>query len=194
MTDTNAISPVGSAHAEAVRVWESDPEYAAEQARLELANRIAFMTATRRTQLGLTQKELARRIGLSHTAISRLESGIHRVARHPHARLRRARHHDDRTCGVVRRRVQRAFGGQSRRVRAHRLRGNLPSAEKPAGLGRADLTQVGGIVARGAAVHAHEGHHDLLLLDATRTAGPVAPRAVMRTPFAHYEFVLRKRA
>ncbi len=80
MTDTNAISPVGSAHADAVRVWESDPEYAAEQARLELANRIAFMTATRRTQLGLTQKELARRIGSSHTAISRLESGIHLVS------------------------------------------------------------------------------------------------------------------
>jgi transcriptional regulator with XRE-family HTH domain len=34
----------------------------------------------RRGELGLTQKDLAERIGTSHSAISRLESGQHRAS------------------------------------------------------------------------------------------------------------------
>jgi DNA-binding XRE family transcriptional regulator len=49
----------------------------AEQERLAPYEQIARLIIKRRTELGLTQQELAKRMGTSHTAISRIESGQH---------------------------------------------------------------------------------------------------------------------
>lgn len=55
-----------------------DPEYRAAQERLAPYEGIARFVIMRRAQLGLTQKQLAERMGTSHSAISRIESGQHR--------------------------------------------------------------------------------------------------------------------
>lgn len=51
--------------------------YRAERERLAEFHAVAKLVIHRRTVLGVTQRELARRIGTKETAISRLESGRH---------------------------------------------------------------------------------------------------------------------
>lgn len=48
--------------------------------RLEPFEGIARFVILRRAELGLTQAELAERMGTSHAAISRIESGRHRTS------------------------------------------------------------------------------------------------------------------
>ena len=54
-----------------------DPEYRAELQRLAPYEALARIVIRRRGQLGLRQAELAQRMGTSHSAISRIESGQH---------------------------------------------------------------------------------------------------------------------
>ncbi len=54
-----------------------DPEYRAEFERLAPYEALARIVMRRRSQLGLSQAELAKRMGTSHSAISRIESGQH---------------------------------------------------------------------------------------------------------------------
>jgi transcriptional regulator with XRE-family HTH domain len=54
-----------------------DPEYLAEFERLAPYEALARIVMRRRGQLGLSQAELAERMGTSHSAISRIESGKH---------------------------------------------------------------------------------------------------------------------
>ena len=54
--------------------------YQRERARLDPFEAIARHVILRRGELGLTQKDLAERVGTSHSAISRLESGRHRAS------------------------------------------------------------------------------------------------------------------
>lgn len=54
-----------------------NPEYRAELKRLAPYEALARIVIRRRGQLGLSQAELARRMGTSHSAISRIESGQH---------------------------------------------------------------------------------------------------------------------
>ncbi len=54
-----------------------NPEYRAELARLAPYGALAQIVIRRRGQLGLSQAELAQRMGTSHSAISRIESGRH---------------------------------------------------------------------------------------------------------------------
>lgn len=54
-----------------------DPEYRAELQRLAPYETLARIVIRRRGQLGLSQAELALRMGTSHSAISRIESGQH---------------------------------------------------------------------------------------------------------------------
>jgi transcriptional regulator with XRE-family HTH domain len=54
-----------------------DPEYRAELQRLAPYETLARIVIRRRGQLELSQAELARRMGTSHSAISRIESGHH---------------------------------------------------------------------------------------------------------------------
>lgn len=54
--------------------------YRAEQARLAQFEQIARAVIMLRAELGISQLELANRIGTSHSAISRLESGRHKTS------------------------------------------------------------------------------------------------------------------
>lgn len=74
-------SPVGTSAADAAkRRRRRDPEYQAAQERLAPYEGIARFVITRRAELGLTQEQLAKRVGTSHSAISRIESGQHRTS------------------------------------------------------------------------------------------------------------------
>jgi transcriptional regulator with XRE-family HTH domain len=54
--------------------------YPSEQQRLAQFEELARLVIKHRAVLGISQKELARRIGTSHSAISRLESGRHKTS------------------------------------------------------------------------------------------------------------------
>jgi transcriptional regulator with XRE-family HTH domain len=54
--------------------------YRAAQERLAPYEAIARFVIQRRAELGLTQEQLAERMGTSHSAISRIESGQHRTS------------------------------------------------------------------------------------------------------------------
>lgn len=78
---TKVVDPAGEPVAEGTqRRAARSAAYQAERQRLVLFENIARQVILRRGQLGLTQKELAERVGTSHSAISRLESGQHRAS------------------------------------------------------------------------------------------------------------------
>lgn len=70
--------PIGSsAQAAAARRASRSAAYHAERARVAEYAAIAKLVIHRRTVLRVSQQELARRVGTSEAAISRLESGRH---------------------------------------------------------------------------------------------------------------------
>jgi ribosome-binding protein aMBF1 (putative translation factor) len=76
MPDTR--SPAGTSVAEARRRRaRRSAAYRKEQARLAPFEEIARIVIKHRMNIGLTQAELAARMGTSHSAISRIESGKH---------------------------------------------------------------------------------------------------------------------
>jgi len=71
-------SPIGSTHhAASGRRARRSASYREELARIAPYEGIARIVIGRRQALGLTQQELAERIGTSHSVISRIESGQH---------------------------------------------------------------------------------------------------------------------
>jgi transcriptional regulator with XRE-family HTH domain len=54
-----------------------DPEYKQHRAEMRPYREFAKLILIRRTELGLNQEALAKRMGTSHSVISRLESGRH---------------------------------------------------------------------------------------------------------------------
>jgi ribosome-binding protein aMBF1 (putative translation factor) len=54
--------------------------YRGEQRRLAGSQELARLVIRHRAAQGLSQKELAERVGTSHSAISRIESGRHRTS------------------------------------------------------------------------------------------------------------------
>ena len=73
------VSPIGSTSRTARRRRAArSAEYRAEQERLAPYEALARMVIARRIRYGLTQDQLADRMGTSVSAISRLESGQHR--------------------------------------------------------------------------------------------------------------------
>lgn len=75
MTTPRALG--SSASAAAARRAARSPAYRAKRERVAEFHAIAKLVIHRRTMLGITQRELARRMGTKETAISRLESGRH---------------------------------------------------------------------------------------------------------------------
>ena len=75
-----AQSPVGSPVAESRRRRAARSAYRAQQERLAPYEEIARIVIQHRMALGLTQQELAERMGTSHSAISRIESGQHKTS------------------------------------------------------------------------------------------------------------------
>lgn len=73
----SAVNPIGTAAADASHRRRRDPEYRAAQERLAPFEGIARFVIMQRAELGLTQEQLAERMGTSHSAISRIESGQH---------------------------------------------------------------------------------------------------------------------
>lgn len=77
---TSNVSPVGTPVSEARRRRARSPKYRAAQEHLAPYETIARFVIQRRAELGLTQEQLAERMGTSHSAISRVESGQHRTS------------------------------------------------------------------------------------------------------------------
>jgi DNA-binding XRE family transcriptional regulator len=75
---SEAVSPIGSTAASAhARRMARDPEYARAWDAQAAAREIAWQLVRYRLDHQLTQEELARLVGTSHSQISRLESGQH---------------------------------------------------------------------------------------------------------------------
>ena len=77
---SRSTKPVGRSAAEAQDRRRREPKYQAAQERLAPYEGIARFVITRRAELGFTQQQLAERMGTSHSAISRVESGQHRTS------------------------------------------------------------------------------------------------------------------
>jgi len=75
------ISPIGTTVAEhRRRRAERSAAYRAEERRLAQFEGLARLVIKHRAALGLSQQELARRVGTSHSAISRIEGGRHKTS------------------------------------------------------------------------------------------------------------------
>ena len=75
------VSAVGTSASDArLRRARRSPEYRAAQERLAPYEAVARFVIQRRAELGLTQEQLAERMGTSHSAISRIESGQHQTS------------------------------------------------------------------------------------------------------------------
>lgn len=70
-------SPIGTSVADHIEQSRKDPAYRAEHDRLEPFERVARLVIMRRAKLGLSQQQLARRMGTTASVISRIESGRH---------------------------------------------------------------------------------------------------------------------
>src|SRR5713101_4565545 len=74
------VSPIGrTASAGAAQRATRSAAYRKEAVRLASAAAAAKLIIHRRTELGISQGELARRMGTSNTQISRIESGRHSI-------------------------------------------------------------------------------------------------------------------
>ncbi|MGB7588977.1 MAG: helix-turn-helix transcriptional regulator [Solirubrobacterales bacterium] len=71
------VSPVGKAVSDHIKESLKTPEFRAEYERLAPYEKLARIVIMRRGALGLTQAELAARMGTTASAISRIESGQH---------------------------------------------------------------------------------------------------------------------
>lgn len=71
------ISPIGKSVSDDIKESLEDPEFRAEYERLAPYEALARIVIMRRATLGLTQAELAARMGTTASAVSRIESGQH---------------------------------------------------------------------------------------------------------------------
>ena len=105
-------SPIGESVSDHIKDSLKDPEFRAEYERLAPYEELARIVIMRRAALGLTQAELAARMGTTASAVSRIESGQHatnaqtlkklgRRIRRPRGNRLRVRHRREaraRTC------------------------------------------------------------------------------------------------
>lgn len=74
-------SPIGATHSEGMeKRARKSAAYRAALGEQQPYEQFARLVIRKRMQLGLTQQELAERMGTSHSVISRLESGQHRFS------------------------------------------------------------------------------------------------------------------
>lgn len=77
VTAMSEHSPAGTSHSDARRRRRANPEYARIESSLAPYEQVARIIIRHRMALGITQEQLAKKVGTSNTAISRLESGRH---------------------------------------------------------------------------------------------------------------------
>jgi ribosome-binding protein aMBF1 (putative translation factor) len=70
-------NPVGTSVSDHVKESLKDPEFRVEYERLAPYEELARIVVMRRAALGLTQAELATRMGTTASVVSRIESGQH---------------------------------------------------------------------------------------------------------------------
>lgn len=70
-------TPIGSTVSSHIKESLKDPEFRAEYERLAPYDELARIVIMRRAALGITQAELAARMGTTASAVSRIESGQH---------------------------------------------------------------------------------------------------------------------
>jgi ribosome-binding protein aMBF1 (putative translation factor) len=73
----SSVDPIGRSVAEDAAQALESPEERAEHERLAAFEQLARLVILRRAQLGLSQAELARRMGTSPSVVSRIETGQH---------------------------------------------------------------------------------------------------------------------
>jgi ribosome-binding protein aMBF1 (putative translation factor) len=73
------ISPIGTAVSDDIQESLEDPEFRAQYERLAPYDALARLVIGRRGALGLSQQELAARMGTTASTVSRIESGQHAV-------------------------------------------------------------------------------------------------------------------
>ena len=78
MSNTTEISPIGQDIDTARAARWRNPAYQSAERELAPLEELARLVIAQRIRQGLTQKDLAERIGTSEAAISRLESGQHK--------------------------------------------------------------------------------------------------------------------
>jgi ribosome-binding protein aMBF1 (putative translation factor) len=72
------ISPIGQSITESIEEHEAEnPDFKRRNEEMKPYREFAKLILIRRTELGLNQEALAKRMGTSHSVISRLESGRH---------------------------------------------------------------------------------------------------------------------
>ena len=80
MAKRSTVSPIGTtADGASRRRAARSPEYRQQQAERAPFREIAWLLIRYRMDAGLSQQELADRVGTSHSQISRIESGRHRT-------------------------------------------------------------------------------------------------------------------
>lgn len=80
MPRSTTTSPIGSTAEDASRRRAArSPEYREQQTERAAFREIAWLLIKYRMDAGLSQQELADRVGTSHSQISRIESGRHRT-------------------------------------------------------------------------------------------------------------------
>ena len=81
MVAKHPVSPIGRTATEAAAVRAArSPEYRRAHAAKESYREIAWLLSRYRVEHGITQEELARRVGTSYSQISRIESGRQRTS------------------------------------------------------------------------------------------------------------------
>jgi ribosome-binding protein aMBF1 (putative translation factor) len=84
-------SPIGTSASEHIeRKRAENDRYREAKDRLEPFEQLARIVVVRRARLGLSQNELARRMGTTASVISRIESGQHRTSAETLRRLAKA--------------------------------------------------------------------------------------------------------
>lgn len=71
------LKAIGTSHEVASARRSENAEYRAERVRLTAYEDLARLVLWRRQALGLSQQQLSKRMGTSHSAISRIEGGRH---------------------------------------------------------------------------------------------------------------------
>jgi ribosome-binding protein aMBF1 (putative translation factor) len=89
--DMTNDSPIGTSVADDVeRKRSKDASYRDAAERLEPFEQLARVVIMRRAKLGLSQRDLAKRMGTTPSVISRIESGHHRTSTETIRRLAQA--------------------------------------------------------------------------------------------------------